>query len=150
MPTLPNITPVEGTTFGYCTTQTGTYTVLGDEVQEIQLPDLEQAKVETWGLTSTVKVSRPSKILGLGDAKVSFYADPAFTAHTTLETDAANQSVLWWQITLPLVAAQTTHSNYKFSGYMTKLTKTDLKGEANHEWSLDIVPTCLPIFTAGT
>ncbi len=138
----------ETTTIATSATQAGIYTALGAEVTSIGVPGAEQTKVDTWGLGSANKTSRPGKIPDFGTISIKLYADPNFSGHAALMAAASNGLVQWFKVTYG--DSFTTHATHTFSGWIKSLKPMALEGEKNLEWTLEIVVVTPPVFVTGT
>jgi hypothetical protein len=143
---MSQVIPAEGTSLAYSTTQAGTYTTVS-AVEELQPPGNEQEEVKTVHLGSAVQTSRAGRIPDPGEVTAKVIRDYNDVTHQFLETASANHVEYWWKVVMN--DGYATPASYKFSGWVKSFKPESVAEQANHETTLTIRVTSLPIVTAG-
>lgn len=123
-----------------------TYTQIGNPLA-IDPPERSSPDVDTTGLLSAVKTSRPGKIPVPGEITHTFQWDPADTLHTTIEGYGNSSAVVWWAIVFPIGTVGSRPARL-FKGYVNKFKINSLEDEKNLEAEFTIKITT--VITTGT
>lgn len=91
--------PGSGTVISYGASPTGTWTPF-PLVTDIDLPNSEQAEVDTTLLASTYMSSDPNGVPDLGEITLTYRWDPADASHMAILADVQGTSgTRYWQVT---------------------------------------------------